>query len=106
MDKTPFRVRSTVMLVAVVAASWHSQQVSLADEEKVTFEKHISPIFQARCVKCHGEGKLEGGLDLRRRFLLVNGGDSGAALVEGKPEESLLIEKISKGEMPPKEEGK
>ncbi|MCE9526734.1 MAG: PSD1 and planctomycete cytochrome C domain-containing protein, partial [Planctomycetales bacterium] len=57
-------------------------------------------------VKCHGEGKLEGGLDLRRRFLLLKGGDSGAALVEGKPEQSLLIEKISKGEMPPKEEGK
>lgn len=76
------------------------------EEERITFEKQIAPIFQARCVKCHGEGKLEGGLDLRRRFLLAKGGDSGTALVEGKPEESLLIEKISKGEMPPKEEGK
>ncbi|MFN0021626.1 MAG: PSD1 and planctomycete cytochrome C domain-containing protein [Pirellulaceae bacterium] len=94
------------MLLAVVAASWLLPAITLADEERVTFEKHISPIFLARCVKCHGEGKLEGGLDLRRRFLLVKGGDSGAALVEGKPEQSLLIEKISKGEMPPKEEGK
>jgi mono/diheme cytochrome c family protein len=79
---------------------------SQADEGRITFEQHIAPILQARCVKCHGEGKLEGGLDLRRKFLLAKGGDSGAALVEGKPEESLLIEKISKGEMPPKEEGK
>ena len=76
------------------------------EDERITFERHIAPIFQARCVKCHGEGKLEGGLDLRRRFLLAKGGDSGTALVEGKPEESLLIEKIGKGEMPPKEEGK
>ena len=52
-----------------------------------------------------GEGKLEGGLDLRRRFLLAKGGDSGTALVEGKPEESLLYRRITAapnaGHMPP-----
>src|SRR3954468_23020747 len=76
------------------------------EEERITFEKQIAPILQARCTKCHGDGKLEGGLDLRRKFLIFKGGDSGAAVVDGKPEESLLVEKISKGEMPPKEEGK
>jgi mono/diheme cytochrome c family protein len=88
------------LALALVASS------ARGEEERITFEKHVAPILQARCVKCHGEGKLEGGLDLRRKFLLVQGGDSGTAIVEGKPEQSLLIEKIAKGEMPPKEEGK
>jgi hypothetical protein len=32
---------------------------------------------------------------------MVEGGDSGAALVPGKPEESLLVKRIRAGEMPP-----
>ena len=87
------------------AALW-PVATSRAADERITFEQQIAPILQARCVKCHGEGKLEGGLDLRRKYLLTKGGDSGSALVDGKPDESLLIEKITKGEMPPKEEGK
>ena len=90
----------------IVVATLLPAATSRGDDERITFEQHIAPILQARCIKCHGEGKLEGGLDLRRKFLLAKGGDSGAALVEGKPDESLLIEKITKGEMPPKEEGK
>ena len=57
-------------------------------------------------MKCHGDGKLEAGLDLRRRFLIVKGGDSGAGLVEGNPDESLLLQKIDADEMPPKDEGR
>lgn len=38
---------------------------------------------------------------MRRKFLLAAGGDSGAALVAGKPAESLLWQRIEKGEMPP-----
>lgn len=90
----------------IVAATLLTASASLTADERITFEQHITPILQARCVKCHGEEKLEGGLDLRRKFLLVKGGDSGGTLVEGKPDESLLIEKITKGEMPPKDEGK
>ena len=70
------------------------------------FESDIVPILETRCLKCHGDGKLEAGLDLRRRFLILKGGDSGAGFVEGKPEESLLIQKIAADEMPPKDEGR
>jgi hypothetical protein len=57
-------------------------------------------------VKCHGGGKLEGGLDLRRDLTMLRGGDSGPALVPGKPGESLLVEKIEAGEMPPGKHGR
>jgi hypothetical protein len=76
-----------------------------AEDKPVTFERDIAPLIEARCLKCHGGEKLEGGLDLRRRSLIEKGGDSGAAMVPAKPDESLLIQKVEKGEMPPKEEG-
>jgi hypothetical protein len=76
-----------------------------AEDKSVTFERDIAPLIEARCLKCHGGEKLEGGLDLRRRSLIEKGGDSGPAMVLAKPDESLLLQKVEKGEMPPKEEG-
>src|SRR4051794_2340844 len=71
-------------------------------DDALTFEKHVRPLLKAYCFDCHGEGeKLKGGLDLRLRRLLVQGGKSGPALLPGKRDESLLYERISKGEMPP-----
>jgi hypothetical protein len=66
------------------------------------FSAHIRPILKAYCFECHGEGeKLKGGLDLRLRRFLAKGGESGAAIVEGKPESSLLLQRVTSGEMPP-----
>jgi hypothetical protein len=57
-----------------------------------TFEKDIRPILKARCFDCHGEGeKLNGGLDLRLRLLMLKGGDDGPVIVPGKLERSLLF---------------
>jgi mono/diheme cytochrome c family protein len=71
-------------------------------EDRLTYEQHVRPILKANCFQCHGEGdKLRGGLDLRLRRLIVEGGDSGPALVPGKRAESLLYERVRKREMPP-----
>jgi hypothetical protein len=66
------------------------------------FEQHIRPILKANCFQCHGEGeKLNGRLDVRLKRLLLKGGKSGSALVSGKPAESLLVQRVTRGEMPP-----
>src|SRR6266498_2893846 len=66
-----------------------------------TFEKDIRPILKAHCFECHGEGeKLKGGLDLRLRRLILQGGDDGPVLVPGKPDRSLLFKLVHNGEMP------
>jgi mono/diheme cytochrome c family protein len=71
---------------------------------QTTFEKHVRPILKANCFDCHGEGeKLKGGLDLRLRRLIVEGGESGPAIKPGQPSESLLFQKIRDGEMPKRE---
>jgi mono/diheme cytochrome c family protein len=68
-------------------------------------ESQVRQILDARCVKCHGALRLEGGLDLRRDLTMLKGGDSGPAVVPGKPDESLLVQRIESGEMPPGKKG-
>jgi hypothetical protein len=66
------------------------------------FERHVRPILKAYCFECHGEGeKLKGSLDLRLRRLLAEGGDSGPAIVPGKPGDSPLFVRVHEQEMPP-----
>src|SRR5262249_54517994 len=47
-----------------------------------------------------------GGLDLRTKGAMLKGGDSGPALTPGSADESLLFDLVSRGEMPPKREGR
>lgn len=61
----------------------------------------MSTILGAKCLPCHGRRRQEARLDLRTREGLLKGGKSGPALVPGKPEESLLIQRIVSQEMPP-----
>src|SRR5262249_20843767 len=70
------------------------------------FEKRIRPLIVMHCSECHGEGEAKGGLRLISGEVARRGGDSGAAIVPGKPDESLLIEAIGhRGDikMPPKQ---
>ncbi len=69
------------------------------------FEKKIRPVLIQSCYECHSsqEDKPKGGLRLDSREAARTGGDSGAAIVPGKPDESLLIEALrhESFEMPP-----
>ena len=81
--------------------------LSTAAPPALTFERDVRGIFKAHCFECHGEtDKLKGGLDLRLKRFLIAGGESGASIVVGKPGESLLIDRVATGEMPPGKDSK
>lgn len=69
------------------------------------FEKQVRPILVEKCGECHGPtGKAKGGLRLISRESVLKGGDGGASVVIGKPEESLLLDAIryvDEPKMPP-----
>ncbi len=66
----------------------------------------MRPLLVASCQECHGAQKQQGGLRLDSREAVLAGGDSGPAIVPGKPEESLLIKAVhyddANRQMPPK----
>ncbi|HVL15896.1 MAG TPA: DUF1549 domain-containing protein, partial [Gemmata sp.] len=72
------------------------------------FESKIRPVLVKDCYSCHSaETKKgpKGGLLLDTRDGLLRGGDSGKAVVPGKPTESLLLKALhgdGVAEMPPK----
>ncbi len=67
----------------------------------LTYEKHILPIMQRSCLNCHGAGKRRGGLDLRTLASAKRGGESGAAVNPGNPDDSPLLETVVANRMPP-----
>ncbi len=74
------------------------------DATTTTFERQVRPILKAYCLDCHGGGsELKGKLDLRLARTARRGGKLGPALVPGKPDESVLLDRIREGEMPPGE---
>jgi hypothetical protein len=70
------------------------------------FEKKVRPVLTEHCFACHGGAKKKGGLRLDSRAALLTGGDSGPAVVPGKPDDSRLIRAVNHADdelkMPPK----
>jgi hypothetical protein len=66
------------------------------------FEKDILPVFQAKCISCHGNLSKKGGLDLRSLGSIARGGNSGPGIKPGKPEDSPVWQTVKSGDMPPR----
>jgi hypothetical protein len=58
------------------------------------FETRVRPLLLVQCASCHGPKKQNGGLRLDSAAGLRAGGDSGAVVVPGKPEQSLLLRAV------------
>ncbi len=106
----PRRQFSTFLLFAILVLGMGTDRPFAAEPEKTkskqptgmpSFQKDIRQLFEAKCVRCHGEKVRKADLDLRTLDAVFKGGESGEVIVPGKPEKSLLYEKVHSGEMPP-----
>ncbi|HIQ06275.1 MAG TPA: c-type cytochrome, partial [Anaerolineae bacterium] len=59
--------------------------------KEISFSADVMPILQSRCSMCHG---ALGGWSAESYDKVVNSGDHGPVIVPGKPDESLLVEKL------------
>lgn len=68
------------------------------------FKDKVAPILEARCLSCHNEQILAGGLSLQTRSAAIQGGESGEVIVPENPDGSYLLDLITpskaKAEMP------
>jgi hypothetical protein len=102
-----------VMAVASPGTAW-SQANSvggLTDRQLQFFEGKVRPLLVKHCYACHSTeaGKAEGNLLLDSRPGVLEGGDSGPAVVLGDPRRSLLLRAVRYEDldlaMPPTEAG-
>ena len=66
----------------------------------VSFVNDIKPIFDARCIKCHGVEQTKEGLDMQTYENIFAGSRHGSVIEPGNATDSLLVQLIVEGEMP------
>jgi hypothetical protein len=81
----PMGLRVLIGLAAVSA-------ISSADPRE-QFESKVRPLLAKNCFACHRQTAM-GGLRLDSREAFLKGGNSGPAVIAGKPEESLLMKAV------------
>jgi hypothetical protein len=100
----PKRLRNASIVASCLVGLLGSGAPASEPAEKLSFERHVRPILKEYCFECHGAGaRLKGGLDLRLKRFLVQGGDNGPAIVPGDAAKSPLLRRLRAGEMPPGE---
>jgi hypothetical protein len=91
---------------AAVLIGGHTSAGEATPQEAVEFfEKKVRPVLAENCFGCHSERKQKAKLRLDSRQAMLNGGESGPAIVPGHPEQSLLLKAVHYADdlkMPPK----
>lgn len=107
--------RASILFLGLLlcAPARAGEPVASPSPEQVTFfEENVRPILVEHCFACHSQDaetkkKLKGGLHLDSLAGMLQGGDSGTAIVPGNSDESLIIKAVrytdNELEMPPKE---
>ncbi len=87
--------RSWPEVMKMIGCSRPGQRLGLAVATRFrraddpSFREKVAPILERRCLHCHGETTHKGKLSLSTAAAAFKGGDSGPAIVPGKPEESI-----------------
>ncbi len=102
--KNPFLQRISLLILSIVSiASEVSSRAAAAPPRNLSFDQHIAPLLSSRCLSCHNATEKKGELNLTRQATTQAGGESGAAISAGSPDNSLLWQRIADDEMPPRQ---
>ena len=71
--------------IPLVIGAWLGVAPLGQAQEKITYQDHISPLFENACNSCHNADKAKGGLDLSSYPNMLNGGSSGGAVEARQP---------------------
>ena len=108
-----FHVAIVAALMGMIVGARSSRAVDAtvppAPHHLEHFERHVRPMLVEQCQGCHGPDKQWAGLRLDSLAAMLSGGDSGPALVLGRPDQSELFRRLRHPDeevrMPPPEAG-
>ena len=99
------RRAGSVLLMTLLLASVNVLLAEDIEKKRHFFESRIRPILVKHCYECHAAKakSIKGGFRVDSASGTKRGGDSGQAVVPGRPEDSLLIQALRYDgvEMPP-----
>jgi len=103
---------ATLKLIGCLAVLLISSRLSAQTDDTIRYGRDIRPLLSDRCFRCHGPDANERAAKLRldlREFAIADR-EGGAAIVPGKPDESLLVARIKSHDlderMPPQDSNK
>ena len=108
--RSPGALLSAFLILCILPLPCRAHQTETSSESRTAeegfFLETVQPILRQHCYECHSHQAKDakGGLMLDSRSGWKTGGDSGPAIVPGRPDESLLIGAVRYEhlEMPPK----
>jgi hypothetical protein len=89
--------RSLITVAVLLTCSLPPAVARDSDEDVHFFEARVRPVLFEHCYPCHSARaeKLKAGLRLDSRSNMLQGGETGPAIVPEQPDQSLLIRAIS-----------
>src|SRR5271167_4139902 len=87
-----YAIVSALTLVSAFGQAPAPAPSSIAQDPNF-FENKVRPILAENCYDCHTAAEM-GGLRVDSRERLLQGGKSGAALMPGDPDKSLVIQAV------------
>lgn len=108
MKKQLISILITIFLVSAYAILQSSPtnaapQVDAVPQTDISYSEDVYPILESRCSKCHMGKFTSKDLNMGTYESLMIGSQNGPVIIAGDAKESLLVQKISKGQMPKRE---
>ncbi|MBM4456241.1 MAG: hypothetical protein FJ011_00520 [Chloroflexi bacterium] len=97
MAPTVAAATATQPAAAPTAAATATQPAKPAT---VSYAKDVAPIFEQRCVKCHGGDRVEEGFDMKTYAAVMKGSNNGPVVKPSNAKDSELVILIVDGKMP------
>lgn len=99
------RWKAAMLVSSLLMTLLNLGHLAAQESDAEFFERRVRPILAEHCYSCHSSQaeKLQAGLKLNHRDWILQGGDSGPAIIPGNPNESLIIQAVryEAYEMPP-----
>ncbi|MDE0735965.1 MAG: DUF1549 domain-containing protein, partial [Pirellulaceae bacterium] len=86
--------RKSILCSLLLGLSWLLATSSLPAADPIDYVTQVKPLLKKHCFACHGTLKQNSALRLDAGNLILKGGESGPAVVPGKPADSSLLQRI------------